>query len=191
VSARPSFNDSAIVALFQDVASYIAAHWPGDAPAVVFGIRARWQQLNDGIGGANRIVVIPGTLDGDDGDAAGVVGPGSFEETGAARGLYTQAKAVTFSLWAGNDTTPDAITDEAAQQNAIEQMQEFVYRAVKASSFGGANAIWGKHKYNRKPAELRFGAEYLMNLELDSTFFDLDPVVIVPSGATVSRNPAT
>jgi hypothetical protein len=199
MNARLNFNDSALVQLTQDMSAFLTTYWPGypaDGPPVLFGWRARQKMITDPQGGANRIIVVPGTLEGDDGDPVGIVGPGEFEENAgaapnnySARGLYTQPKIVTFCLWAGDTSTPDAAFDELAQQNAIEQMQEFVYRATKASNAGGANLQWTKHRYNRKPAELRFGTEYQMIAQVDSTYFDVSARVVVPEFAVVNKNP--
>jgi hypothetical protein len=194
MTTRANFNDSALVQLYQDLATFLGEFWPNypnDGPVTAFGARERWKQTQ-GTGGANKIVVVPGTLDGEDGDPVGVVGPGSFEENSpTARGLFTQPKTLTFCLWAMNTDSPDSATDELAQQGAIEQMQEFVYRATKASSAGGANLVWAKHRYNRKPEEIRFGTEYQMQCAVDCTFFDITTVVVVPKYATVNKNPAS
>jgi hypothetical protein len=212
-NGRTDFNDSGIVALFRDVAGYIETHWPElDRPAVLFGWRERQKQINEGVGGANRIVMVPGELEGADGTPEGIDGPGDNEGgtfpgatvldgvplpqaitqstiTPHPRGLFSQVKLVTFSLWCGAGDTPDAVVDELAAQDAIETMQEWLYRAVQSSSVGKANGTWRKHTYNRKPNEMRFGTEYLMALEVLTPYFDRDNVVIYPSAATVTRSP--
>ena len=201
MNARVNFNDSALVQLFQDASTFLLHYWPNypnDGPKFEYGIKARQRLLTDPQGGANRIIMVPGTLEGDDGTPVGVVGPGEYQELAGAppnnqtaRGLFTQPKIVTFCLWASDNSTPDAATDELAQQNAIEQMQEFVYRMTKASSAGGANLVWGAHKYNRKPNEQRFGTEYTMQCVVDCTFFDVSSTIVIPATAVVNRNPAS
>lgn len=198
-NGRLHFNESGLVALFRDVATYIPQFWENDAPNVVFGARERWKIINTDVrGSGNRIVIVPGALEGGDGTPTQPVGPGedasdtSRSDGGPApRRLFTQPKPVTFCLWAIDNSTPDALSDEALQQEAIEQMQEFVYRAVKLSDVGRANGVWSTHKYNRDPNELRYGTEYQMTLIVDSPFFDLDRTAIFPSAAVVSRDPPT
>ena len=207
---RTDFNDSGVVQLFRDVAGYIDRFWKNDAPAVVFGWRERAKQINDGVGGANRIVMVPGELEGGDGTLEAPDGPGDQEGgtfpgatslqgiplvqaipetivTPKPRALFQANKPITFSLWAGNEGTPDAKVDELAAEEVIEQMREWLYRAVKASSVGASNGVWRKHNYNRKPAEIRFGTEYLAVLELVLPFYDRDNVVVIPSDAAVTR----
>lgn len=178
-------NTSALVQLHADVAAYFAATWKPKPAAVLFGMKERWKQINEGTGGTNRVVIIPGTIDGKDGVILAPTGVG-----GNPRELHTQPKIVTFSLWAADNSTPDRSSDERAQQNAIEQMQEWVIRAVQQSIAGEANAVWGECSYNRNPNELRYGVEYLMQLAVDSTFYDLAALVAFPVPA-VNRGSVT
>ncbi len=186
-------NTSAVVKLFQDVATYFAALKPGDpsrGTSVVFGARERWKQINEGSNGANRVVVVPGTLDGQDGELEGPTGPGEVLNADGSvtpRTLFDQLKVVTFCIWAADPADPQSV-DASVQQQAIEQMFEYVVQGVKRSGAGMANAVWvGAPTYNANPTELRFGLEYRAVLALDSRIFDRVPVAAFPAGAVVTR----
>lgn len=186
-------NSSAVVKLYQDVATYFAALTPGDpsrGASVVFGARERWKHINEGSNGANRVVVVPGTLEGQDGELEGPTGPGEVINADGSvtpRTLFDQLKVVTFCVWAADPADPQSV-DATVQQQAIEQMFEYVVQAVKRSGAGMANAEWvGAPTYNANPNELRFGLEYRAVLALDTRIFDHVPVAAFPAGANVTR----
>lgn len=189
-------NTSAIVRLFQDVAGYFAK-LPGGNPAetasVVFGMRERWKQINEGTNGANRVVFVPGSIpDGKDGVLKGAVGTGEgidVDGTVKARALFDQEKIVTICIWAADPTDPGAV-DETVQQQAIEQLFELVMQGIKRSAAGAANAAAaGAPQYNANPNERRFGIEYRLELAVDTRILDRLPGVAFPQHAGVGRKP--
>ena len=185
-------NASAIVRLYQDVRAYFETK--GRGSSVVFGRKERWIQINQGTGGANRVVFIPGRLKGEDGALIGVDGPGEIVKAGVVtpRALFLQSKIVTISIWAANETNdPSASVDEVSQQQEIEQMFEWVIRGVRRSPAGAANAEWGALAYNSAPNEIRFGTEYLAELEVGTQYFDDAPGIVTIESIAVNRGALT
>jgi len=186
-------NTSAISVLFADVKAYVASKNAGTE--VVFGRKERWMQINQGTNGANRICFVPGNVDdGSDGELVGVDGPGEtiVDGKGVARALHLQGRIYTVSLWAADTTNdPSASVDELAQEEAIQQMFEWLQRAIRRSIAGAANVAYAKPRHNNRPNELKFGVEYLVDLEVGTQFFDDVPGVIQASGVAVSRGSIT
>ena len=186
-------NQSAVVQLFRDVKTFFGSLPAGNLgreASVVFGMRERWKQINEGTGGANRVVFVPGTIpDGKDGRLEGPTGPGeSIGSDGKVkpRALFDHKKIITICVWAADPLDPNAV-DETAQQEAIEQLFEYVMQAFKQSSAGLGNINAGAPLYNPNPNERRFGIEYRIEIELDTRIFDQVPNVVYPTGARVSR----
>jgi len=187
-------NASALGKLFADVRDYVATKNAGTA--VLFGLKERTIQINQGSGGANRIVFIPGRLPGGEaGELEGVDGPGepNLPKVGGdpqvkPRALFLHGKLATISIWAANtDNDPSARVDELAQDAAIEQMLEWVIRGVKRSVAGAANAEWGPLRYNMSPIETKFGVELLVELTVGTQYFDDVPNIVYPTGVEVDR----
>lgn len=184
-------NTSAIGTFYDDVAEYFATVDPG--VSVQFGAIARWEQLNQGTGGANRIVIVPGRLpDGDDGDVDAAPGPGEHidPDTHAIvpRMIAAQPRFITISVWAAADgATPSA----RERHEVLEQLIERTLRAGNHSLANLANGQWGRGRYNRNPAELRFGDEYLLEIVIETQWLDSPPVAVFPAAANVGRNPPT
>lgn len=184
-------HQSALVQLYADVKSYVATKNAGTE--VLFGLRERTMQINQGTNGANRIVFVPGRLpNGEAGELLGVDGPGEtidpVSKGAVPRALYLHGKIATLSVWAANtDNDPSASVDEAAQEQAIEQMFEWVLRAVRRSQAGAANVEWAAPRYNNTPIERRFGIELLAELVIGTQYFDDTPGIVFPTGVSVSR----
>lgn len=139
----------------------------GISTAVLFGPRERGIQLNQGVGGANRIVLVPGRLpNGDDGDFSGAAGPG-----GNPRKLVSQEIVTTLSLWAGVPAPGDNRNDEALEQ-AIDDMKENVISAIQSVLMQAATIR--SPRWNLNPLETRFGAEYLIELAISGTYRALE-----------------
>ncbi len=189
----PRINSSAVVQLVTDVTAFFEQHSPGTL--VVFGVKKRWSAL-EGDGQGNRLVIVPGKVPGgEDGQVVAAVGPGEGIDTtarvGIARPLFNHTRALTFCCWAADTNSDPGARDELAQVAAIEDMFEVAQQAVKRSIAGEANAVWGACKYNTAPNEIRFGTEYLCELELGSQWFDLVPKTAFPTTAAVSRGALT
>jgi len=181
-------NQSAVVALFRAVKAYIGSEAISPGTSVVFGNNERQRQINQGVGGANRVVLVPGRLpNGDDGEFDGAPGPGEFvadDGTITPRIIAAQKKIITFSIWADN-SAPDSTAED--RQETLEQLYEYVVQAVQRSPAGMANAVWGACRYNNNPQEVRHGDEYLAELSIDTAIFDADPVLARPTAAAVNR----
>ena len=150
---------------------------------VVFGFKERTKQINQGVGGGNRIVIIPGRLpNGDDGDIVAAVGPG-----GNPRKLWTQEKIVTFSLWAGAPSA-DSVNEESLSAS-LDVMQAQIFSALQDAI--GNNATWRASRFNADPIETRFGLEYLIELSISATYRALEQGVIATPTPIVNKGPVT
>jgi len=193
---NPTENTSALVQLYADVKSYFEKVSPGTS--VVFGYLERTMQINQGTGGANRVCFVPGRLeDGAAGALVGGDGPGERIDTSGPtpvaipRALFLQGQLGTLSVWAANPSdNPDDRIDEVQAQQIIEQYFEWVVRASKRSLAGAANLEWSEPKFNRKPNEMRFGIELLVEFTVGSQILDEVPNIYTATSVSVSRAPA-
>jgi len=157
---------------------------------VSFGWRAREMILNQGPGGANRIVVIPG--DPQSGSA------GQFtrghQVSSNPRTLLTWHKLATLSVW-GVDTT--GLQDEAKQAAATETLVELAVQALHnaidpatGDLLGVANITWGSPRWGA-PANTNqyFGRELLIPFTQRGPLFDQAFAVTTTAKAVINRDP--
>ncbi len=167
---------------------------------VTFG-KERWKQINQGPGGANRVIFIVGDLSGKGGKYGkefGGRGPGRAPKftNGVVtsvdpRPLISADESLLVSTWAhalpDDATLPGTTAEEktiAAEANLFEEVVRSVHRAVH---FG---ALWGGFTWNTDPAELRFGIERLSELTLRGVYFDVAETLKKP-GPSVGRGTLT
>ena len=165
-------NKSGLVALVKSVRPYFAAH--GVTATVSLGWRERTKSINEGIGGANRVVFTPSDPGGRGGritKSFGNRGPG-----GNPRPLICWERFVVVSIWAADGTKPH---DEEAQIEAVETLFEWTVRAVNA--FAAADATWGDPTWTTSPVEHVFGRELLVPLVHREAFFDVENAVVTPT----------
>lgn len=173
------------------VETFLAAN--GVTAKVDVGWRKRTQQINQGAGGANRVIFIPS---GDGGDG-GTLGPARFPgprsvrpaadqpAVGSVRSLVNWERQCLVSIW-GVDPDPTKRADEEAQIAATERLLEWVVRAVHSAPGAFAAVSFGKVKWT-PPAERSFGVELLTSLTFSQPIFDVPRDIVYPTSAAVAR----
>lgn len=174
-------NTSSLLALANGVRAFFAVVNPA-VVVTMTGWKQRFQQLNQGKPGANRVAFIPGEPNGADGEIVR-----GRQTSSNPRTLFDQERIVYVSVWAV-DTT-DTANDElqiAAVDNLLEQTLQGLQRAVDPATktlVGQANL--------RPPFQMRwtvdnqdmtFGREVLIRVPLLSTFLDIPNNVVFPQG---------
>lgn len=171
---------SAIPALVCAVQEYFVAN--NVSANVVFGVRELTQQINQGAGGANRVVFAPDP----NGDAGSVMDPrlrASPGGPGSPRPIVTWEKLFIVSVWAVDTSNKD---DELLQFVAVENLFESTVQAVRA--FAHADITWGSPKWTTTPVELAFGRELRVPMKFRGALFALPNVVRTPT-AVINRDP--
>lgn len=133
--------------------------------------KARWSQVNQGTGRANRVVFIYGARLDSTGDV--VVDAGEFSAArgvgGNPRHLYTWKKKSVISVWA---RAPEGQTkDDIATIDAAENLLEKVFQALVSVTL--ADFLPKRISINASPNEQRYGVEYLVEFEHQGPIFDL------------------
>lgn len=168
----------------------------GVSAVVAVGWRARGQHLNQGVGGANRVIFTPSADDAGDGGSIGAARfPGhrnvrpAVDATPVAtiRSLADWERKVLVSVWA---VDAGARTDEAAQIEATETLLEWVVRAVHSAPGAFGNANFGAVKWT-PPAERSFGLEARVALTFSHPIYDKPRTIFYPSAAPVARGTYT
>jgi hypothetical protein len=162
--------NSGLVALRGAIESYFTTR--GVTATVALGWKQPTQQINQGPGGANRVVLIPSDPSGKGGRLVGaqqpgprVFGPQSDGLT--ARSLYTWERFVVVSVWAVDATDP---ANEPKQIEAVEDLFEWTVRAIHA--FAHNDARWGDVAWTTSPVEHAFGRELRAGLTFRHPLFD-------------------
>lgn len=156
--------------------------------SVTYGWRERTKSINQGPGGANRVVIVPSDLDGNGGDMGATAKyPGAqtvYDMTtpeptpvGRVRSLRDWPRLGVISIWAHDDTDP---TNERLQTEAVEQLQREVMRAVNRVE--AQDFKWTKTRWTVSPTELRNGAELLMWFTVRDSIFDVPDEFVFPTG---------
>lgn len=165
----PTFR-SGIRALVDGVRAYFEEH---EITAVVAaGWKVRLDQNNQGPGRANRVVIVPGDLNGKAGKIVQplergerLIGDPSHPD-GSTRAIADWDRVVTLSIWAYDGDFPN---DELAQIIAVETLLELTKRAV--DRVAGASVTWGDSAWS-PPKERQFGAELLVGLTFSQPLYD-------------------
>jgi hypothetical protein len=191
---------SGIMALRRGLAAYFAA--TDVAATVHVGWLPRGRQDNQGPGGANRVVLVPGEFDPTSG-APKVLRAGRIDREGQQNHVNLDPRyravgwahdVVTVSCW-GVD--PERPNDEERQIEATLALREVtvagLHNAVDpltGTPVGFANIEeWGEAGWTLPPVERAFGREYTFGLVLLVPLFDA-PVGLAYPQPAVARNPA-
>lgn len=176
---------SALRHLVTKVEAYFEAHEV--TATVTCGFKARTSQVTQGPGRANRVVIVPGALNGAGGRIGMPRDPGprpiytddadEAEDTvvGSVRSLGDWDRQLTLSVWAHDG---DAPTDELAQIEAVETLFEWATRALHATGLASlllADATW------TVPKERGFGMELLVGMTLQHPIYDVPVEIGFPS----------
>jgi len=186
---------SGLLAAADAVAAYFVAN--GVTAVTDVGWRKRTQGVNQGAGGANRVLFSPSDDSGDGGELAPPRFPGARQLRVAAdqpplasiRSLANWNRKVTLSIWAV-DPDPTKRAVERAQIAATETLLEWTVRAVHSAPGCFAAVKFGKAKWT-VPAERSFGLEILVGLEFSQPIFDVPNQTFFPNSAAVARGPHT
>lgn len=171
----PSRNLSATVAMVHGMRAYLKAIGV-DANVTACGWKERPQQINQGPGGANRIVLYPGRKPGGETAAAGELTRENRPSTTNPRALITWRKLMTMSIWAADTSN---LQDEELQIAAVEQLLEWAIQAAHYAvdpatqvAVGVANLEWGSLEYTIPPVNMRFGQEIMLEFTQKCPLFD-------------------
>lgn len=163
----------------------------GSTATCSFGWREREKILNQGPGGASRIVVIPG--DPDSGDA------GTFERghqvSTNPRVLLTWAKLATLSVWGVNASSEANLQNESLQATATENLLELAVQALHnavdpetGDRLGVAQIRWQSLKWSTRNTNMYFGRELLCPFIQKGPLFDFTYAVTTTATAVVNRD---
>ncbi|HEX8795456.1 MAG TPA: IPT/TIG domain-containing protein [Polyangiaceae bacterium] len=178
-------NRSPVTAIATAVAAAFVA-FGYTAKVTTCGWRQRFEQLNQGPGGANRVAFMPGRANGDD---------GTLEQprkvSSNPRDLRQWNRILTMSVWGADATNKD---NEAAQIEAaealLEQAWQGLYRAVDPATgtpLGLGNLRSGcSVKWTVDNTDFYFGRELLVEIPITGRLLDIAYGVAFPSGV-VSR----
>lgn len=165
---------SGLTFLRDAVATYFQEY---DVPAVVakIGLKYRSFGINQNpMGGANRVVFIPGEFGGGTTVSArkyGTLTRGNRNHASVVnpRELLSWDRPFTLSVWAA--PPKGEASDEGATITAAEDLLEQVVRAV--NSAGMADITWGAVTINSPPSDNGFGVELLVSATQRGPLFDL------------------
>lgn len=144
----------------------------GSTASVVFGRREPTRQDNQGAGGANRVVFVPGDLSGKGGELVGGVGTKFPFQIAGYLALFT------VHIWGHDATAPN---DERAHYRAHRTLFQLVVNALLDTM--GARVQFVESEWTMTPVERVFGCScaYVWSLE--------DPIPSLPI-ATMPAHPA-
>lgn len=173
---------SGLVALVASVQAYFDARSVGTQ--VGLGWKQPTQQINQGVGRANRVVFIPSDPSGKGGKLAGAQRPGqrNVDTNLSMRSLYNWERFVTVSVWACDTTDPQ---NEEKQIEAVETLFEHTVRAVHY--FAANEAQWGDVTWTTSPVEHAFGRELRAGLVFRHPIFDAPNERVYPAPAPPTK----
>lgn len=206
MNATPT-NIAGVLALAAGVQLFFTDN--GITAKVGFGWRARSEILNQGPGGASRVVFMPGRVDPNGGapksiDAGKLTQPRFSRQTETnPRPLRWWHQTVTVSIWgvapAGYTGGLD-LGDEANQYGATGDLFEATVAALHNAVWvdpsgtehpvGLADLQFVELSWVQPPVEMGFGRELLVVFTHNGPLFDL-PVGLAYPQAAVNRSPST
>jgi hypothetical protein len=179
-------------ALVDGIAAYLQAQ---NVTAVVeLGWRKNVQQVNQGEGTANRIIVQPGDPAGDAGELADprqagygprAVWPPDPNQTPddvVGRELADWAEIATVFIWAVDAEAPE---DDRRQYIAIRSLLQSFRQAAQAvarQSLDVGRLEW----VNIENVEKQYGRELALSIVVHAPLFDLTPEIAHPSNVAVT-----
>lgn len=189
-----------LVALVAGVKAFLAGQKV--TAAVDFGWNAREKWINQGPGGGNRIVFVPGQVDPSEGppkvsDAGPMAQPRLKAPGNNPRPLVQWARTVTMFVW-GADTTDleDELKQYAATVGLFEYAVQALHNAVyidstgHARNVGLADVVFEKVMWSAMPSNQAFGRELVAYFHLDGPLFDMTIQLATPQPA-ILRDPAS
>jgi hypothetical protein len=150
--------------------------------SVTFGYRERAKQINQGVGGANRIVILPGDPNGGGGkmgtapkdvglrDIDDPAQPADAPRVGVVRAIASWERQFSISIWAADEASQ---RDELLQAVAVEAMFERVVQCLEGiKGAGGPNLVWGSTTWT-VPKETTHGSELIVGVTLALPLLDV------------------
>ncbi len=162
-----------LITLVAGVRTYFTSR--GYTASVAVGWKPATYRINEGPGGANRVVFIPSNPNGKGGRITiaqkthTLPGPepiGTWEQVGVA------------SFWAADASSQAALADEEKQFEAVNTLFEKTVEAVRAVAH--AAFVWGDTEWVLDPLEHSFGRELRVGFQLKSALFDRDYAIKTP-----------
>lgn len=150
-----------------------------DGVNIVVGRRQPGQQINQGTGGARRIVIVP-----NGGELGAVTQPGRHRQrptnpgTGLparARSLLGWQRSLLAYVWAHDLSNPN---DELAQYDAAEDLLEKFVQAAHYTLNGQLD--WSTVDDTSGPVERRNGCELVVSLSFSQSLLDVDLETVTP-----------
>lgn len=167
-------NRSGLIALVHGVRAYFAAN-SITANVAACGWRQRSEQMNQGPGRANRVLFIPGDMNGRGGSLAN----GPRLSSTNPRPLVQWNKLVTLSVWAA-DPNPANRADEEKQIEAVETLLEQTIQAMRYAldpdteqRVGFATIEFHDLTWTVDNTEMYFGREVLVTFTHKGPLFDV------------------
>lgn len=188
-----------LVALVAALGDYFTANKV--AATVGFGLKARMAQINQGPGGASRVILIPGKIDPSPGSSK-VVDGGPFSQPRHTRDnprhLAWWHKIITCSVWGVDPTKPrDELAEYAATVDLLEKTYQGLHNAVYTDPRDGSKFAVGLadlqldgSSWVSPPTEVAFGRELVVFFTHNGPIFDRLIDTTTPQPAIV-RDPAT
>jgi hypothetical protein len=162
--------------LADGIRGYFAAM--GITAPVFLGWPDRTEQINQGPGGANRVVIVPGDDSGNAGELADPKYPGVGQGSNGAplgRPLNNWIESALLSVWAVDTKNP---RDSQLQYIATRALFMQTVRAIRFTA--RADAKLGRLKWTVSPVEKSFGRELVCSLTYNSPIIDVAAPVVVP-----------
>ena len=163
-ATQPSVRTVGLTGLANGVRAYLAS--VGITASVTpVGWRQRDIHINQGPGGANRILFYPGKEPTSGSGDAGEFTRDSPTRDGA-RPLAAWKKLITMSVW-GVDVANGNVEDAqlAATETLLERAIEAITYAIDPATgtpVGGANILWGAGRWSKPNTNAAFGQEILV-----------------------------
>jgi len=185
LSALLALSDNFRIWLTQPgVASYLASMGLAAPNVTACGWKQREQQLNQGPGRANRVIFIPGTIDG---DSLGDITEPRRSGDPTQRTLFTWERTITASLWACDKS---ATADEEAQIEASENLLQLTVAGIQAVA--SADWIATRTRRDSKASEnMPFGQEILLEFLHRELLIDLPQRVRGNVTPVVNKQPSS
>lgn len=151
---------------------------------VVFGRRERGKTINQGAGGANRVVISPGTPQGKMGRMSlDGIQPGPRAAFGRARALTSWESIATVYVWAADNTQRES---EVAQYCAAVDLLESTIQAIH--SFAVGNYKLGDVDADATALERMHGFELSFTLFYSFPLLSTKPDRIIPAAHTETKS---
>lgn len=158
--------------------------------AVSVGWKEASQQINQGEGGANRIVFVPSRKNGAGGELVAPKTPGDREVKDATgkvvayvRAIRDWKRAIEISVWAYDSDAPE---DEDKQQAATVKLFEKLLQATTRTA--PTALVFGSTDWVRPELERQFGRSLVVQCTFQYPLFDVPVELAFPENVAVTKD---